>query len=175
LSDTYRGANKLRITFRKPYHRGYFYIAISAVIFLINQFILEPVLPDVKRFKSYKFPSLSMQPTLLVGDRLVVDRKIYNQEKPKRGDIVIFEYPKDPSKDFLKRVIGLEGEKVEITDNKLYINDKLIDDPWGYYDSSGSWRILDRQWFLKTLYLSWEITDTTVWIAESLVLWTWQR
>jgi len=136
LLDAFRGINKLRVTVRKPYHRWYFYIAISAVVILLNEFILGPVLPDIKTFKSYKFPSISMQPALLVGDRLVADRKIYKEEKPKRGDVIIFEYPKDPSKDFLKRVIGLEGEKVEITDNKLYINDKLIDDPWGYYDSS---------------------------------------
>lgn len=137
LSDAFRGINRLRVTVRKPYHRWYLYIIISAVITLINEFILLPALPDIKRFKSYKFPSISMQPALLVGDRFIADRKIYKEERPKRGDVIIFEYPKDPSKDFLKRVIGLEGDKVEITDNKVYINDKLIDDPWGYYESSG--------------------------------------
>lgn len=142
LSDAFRGVNRLRVTVRKPYHRWYFYVAISAVIFLINEFILPPVLPDIKSFKAYKFSSISMEPALLVGDRLVTDRKIYREEKPKRGDIVIFEFPKDPSKDFLKRVIGLEGEKVEITNNKVYINDKLIDDPWGYYESSGQKKYL---------------------------------
>jgi len=137
LSDAFRGVNRLRVTVRKPYDRWYFYIIISAVITLMNEFILPPVLPDIERFKAHKFPSISMEPALLVGDRFVADRKIYKEERPKRGDVIIFEYPKDPSKDFLKRVIGLEGEKVEITDNKVYINDKLLDDPWGYYESSG--------------------------------------
>jgi signal peptidase I len=81
VSDAFRGVNTLRVTVRKPYHRWYFYVAISAVIFLINEFILPSVLPDIKRFKSYKFPSISMQPALLVGDRLVADRKIYNLKK----------------------------------------------------------------------------------------------
>ncbi len=136
LSDAFRGVNRLRVTVRKPYHRWYLYIIIPTAVISMNEFILDPILPDISRFKPYKFPSISMQPALLVGDRLVADRKIYKEERPKRGDVIIFEYPKDPSKDFLKRVIGLEGEKVEITDNKVYINDKLIDDPWGYYESS---------------------------------------
>lgn len=57
------------------------------------------------------------------------DIKIYKSEKPKRGDIIVFEFPKDPSKEFIKRVIALEDGKVEIINNKIYINDKLLDDP----------------------------------------------
>ena len=65
--------------------------------------------------------------------------RCYKSEKPKRGDIVIFEYPKDPSKDFIKRVIATEGEKVEIIRNKIYINDHLIEDPWGHYSEKNDW------------------------------------
>ena len=79
-----------------------------------------------------------MEPTLLVGDHLIANMKIYKSGKPKRGDIIIFEYPKDPSKDFIKRVIGLEEEKAEIINNKIYINEKLLDDPWGYFEDVGS-------------------------------------
>jgi signal peptidase I len=70
-----------------------------------------------------------MAPTLLVGDRLIADMRIYKSQKFKSGDPIIFEFPKDPSKDFIQRVIGMEGEKVEIVNNKIYINDKLLDDP----------------------------------------------
>ena len=95
--------------------------------------------------QAFKIPSSSMEPTLLVGDYLLVnkfiygtrfpftDKKILEFKKPRRGDIIVFIYPKDRSKDFIKRVIGEEGEKVEIVQNKIYINDQLIDDPWGYY------------------------------------------
>ncbi len=95
--------------------------------------------------QAFKIPSSSMEPTLLVGDYLLVnkfiygtrlpftDKKILEFKKPRRGDIIVFIYPKDRSKDFIKRVIGEEGEKVEIIQNKIYINDQLIDDPWGYY------------------------------------------
>ncbi len=137
LLDALIGINKLKVTVLKPYHRWYFYVGIFAAVLIINDVILESILPDIKNFKSYRIPSFTMAPTLLVGDRLIADREIYKKEKPKRGDVIIFEYPKDPSKDFIKRVIGLEGEKVEIIDNKIYINEKLIDDPWGHYESTG--------------------------------------
>jgi len=96
--------------------------------------------------QAFKIPSSSMEPTLQVGDHLLVNKFIYGIKvpfvdskylqfrNPQRGDIIVFIYPKDRSKDFIKRIIGTEGEKVEIIHNQLYINDKLIDDPWGHYD-----------------------------------------
>jgi signal peptidase I len=101
--------------------------------------------------QAFKIPSSSMEPTLLVGDYLLVNKfiygikipftelKLYPFKNPKRGDIVVFIYPKDRSKDFIKRVIGTEGEKVEIIRNKIYINDHLIDDPWGHYSEKNDW------------------------------------
>ena len=139
--------------------------------------------------QAFKIPSSSMEPTLLVGDYLLVnkfiygtrfpftDKKILQFKKPRRGDIIVFIYPKDRSKDFIKRVIGEEGEKVEIIQNKIYINDQLIDDPWGHYseknpwlDISPRWRDLARWLFLKILSLFWEITGITVRTAASGVL-----
>ena len=95
--------------------------------------------------QAFKIPSSSMEPTLLVGDHLLVNKfiygiripytdiKLFQYKKPGRGDIIVFIFPKDRSKDFIKRVIGTEGEKVAIVHNKVYINDKLIDDPWGRF------------------------------------------
>ena len=95
--------------------------------------------------QAFKIPSSSMEPTLLVGDHLLVNKFIYGvripytnikffqYKKPKRGDIIVFIFPKDRSKDFIKRVIGTEGEKVAIIHNKIYINDKMIDDLWGHF------------------------------------------
>jgi signal peptidase I len=99
--------------------------------------------------QAFKIPSSSMEPTLLVGDYLMVNKfiyglripftntKVFEYKKPQRGDIIVFIYPKDPTKDFIKRVIGTEGEKVEIIHNKIYINDRLIDDPWGHFIRTG--------------------------------------
>ena len=95
--------------------------------------------------QAFKIPSSSMEPTLLVGDYILVnkfiyglripftDTKFFQFKKPQRGEVIVFIFPLDPSKDFIKRVIGTEGEKVEIIHNKIYINDKLIDDPWGRF------------------------------------------
>ncbi len=144
LFDALFGINKLRVSVLKPYHKWYFYVVISAVTFVTNEFVLQAVLPGIKAFNSYRISSTSMEPSLFIGDRLIVDRKIYKQVKPERGDLIIFEFPKDPSKDYLKRVMGVEGEKVEIIDNKVYINDVLIDDAWGYYESSGQTKYLKQ-------------------------------
>jgi signal peptidase I len=100
--------------------------------------------------QAFKIPSSSMEPTLLVGDYILVNKFIYGIRipytdikffqfrKPQRGNVIVFVFPLDPSKDFIKRVIGTEGEKVEIINKKIYINDKLIDDPWGNFEKIGS-------------------------------------
>jgi len=83
--------------------------------------------------KGYKIPSSNMEPSLMVGDYFYADMKYFKENKPKRYGIIVFQYPKDPSKEFIERVIGLGGEKVEMVKNKIYINDQRINDPWGHY------------------------------------------
>jgi signal peptidase I len=132
LIDALRGATKLKAIALKPYNKWYIYL----IIFLLSMVVIRPLLGWTIRnniARAYKIPSSGMEPTLLVGDHLIADMKIYKGEKPKRGDIIIFEFPKDPSKDFIKRVIATEGEKVEIIRNKIHINDQLMDDPWGHF------------------------------------------
>jgi len=116
------------------------YLEPIAIAILIALFIRTFVV------QAFKIPSSSMEPTLQVGDHLLVNKFIYGIKfpfigtkyfqfrKPQRGDIIVFIYPKDRSKDFIKRVIGTEGEKVQIVRNKIYINNQLIEDPWGRYD-----------------------------------------
>jgi len=95
--------------------------------------------------QAYKIPSRSMVPTLLVGDHLLVNKFIYGVKipllrktiipisNPQRGDIIVFEYPKDRSKDFIKRVIGIEGDKIEIKNKKIFINGKEHQDSYSIY------------------------------------------
>lgn len=94
---------------------------------------------------NYAIPSRSMVPTLLVGDRIIANKVIYGIKlpffrktilpisEPKRGDVVIFIYPEDRSKDFVKRVIGLAGDKIEIKNKTLYLNDREVHDSFGVY------------------------------------------
>ena len=135
--DAFIGAVKSKEITLKPYNKWYLYL----IVFLISSFVIQPLVSSsIKNniARAYKIPSSGMEPALLVGDHLIANMKNCKKEKPKRGDIIVFEYPKDPSKDFIKRVIGLGDEKVEIINNKIYINEKLLDDPWGYFDNSGS-------------------------------------
>lgn len=71
-----------------------------------------------------------MKPTLLVGDYILVDKRMTNQGKIKRGDVVVFPYPEKPSKNFVKRVVGLGAEVIEIRDKQVYINDVPLDEPY---------------------------------------------
>ena len=82
--------------------------------------------------QAFKIPSGSMRPTLLEGDKLFVNKYVYRFETPKRGDIIVFRYPNDPKKDFIKRLVGLGGETVEIRDGKIYVDGKALEDPGSF-------------------------------------------
>ena len=79
--------------------------------------------------QAFKIPSGSMRPTLTEGDKLFVNKFIYRFNPPQRGDIIVFKYPVDPKKDFIKRLVGLSGDTVEIRDGKIYVDSKVLDDP----------------------------------------------
>ncbi len=81
--------------------------------------------------QAYRVESGSMEETLLEGDFLFVNKFIYHFRDPAPGDIIVFEYPLNPSKDFIKRVIATEGQTVEVVNKKLYINGQEAFDPLG--------------------------------------------
>ena len=98
--------------------------------------------------QAFKIPSRSMVPTLLVGDQILVNKFIYGVKipylrkmiipvtNPERGDIVVFIYPNDRSKDFIKRVIGIAGDKIEIKNKRIFINNKEYSDSYGVYSDN---------------------------------------
>lgn len=99
--------------------------------------------------QAFKIPSGSMIPTLLIGDHLLVSKFLYGTEvpftgnrvlvlrNPERGDIVVFKYPEDPNRDFIKRVVGIEGDVVEGKNKQVFVNGKLVNEPYvQHVDSS---------------------------------------
>ncbi len=115
----------------KSVFREYLEAAIIAILLalFIRAFVVQ----------AFKIPSGSMKPTLLVGDHILVNKFIYGikipftdhyvlqVKKPQKGDIVVFKWPRNEKKDFIKRVIGVEGDKVEIKDDVLYVNERKIE------------------------------------------------
>ena len=104
------------------------FFPVILIVFLLRSFLVEP----------FKIPSSSMVPTLLVGDFIlvnkfaygirlpVVNKKIVPLGDPNRGDVMVFRYPEDPSLDYIKRVIGLPGDRIEYRDKRLTINGVLL-------------------------------------------------
>src|ERR687898_268398 len=96
--------------------------------------------------QAFKIPSGSMIPTLQIGDHILVNKLAYgiripfledyvvDFSKPQHGDVVVFIFPEDRSKDFIKRVVGVAGDSVEIRGKKVYINGKQIDDPHAHFE-----------------------------------------
>jgi len=91
--------------------------------------------------QAFRIPTGSMRMTLIEGDLILVNKLIYGAKipftkfnlpafrQPERGDVIVFVYPEDTKKDFIKRLVGLPGEKIEIRGGSIYVNDKPIADP----------------------------------------------
>lgn len=109
------------------YSKSFFPVIL--VVFMIRSFVVEP----------FKIPSASMMPTLIAGDFILVNKFIYGLRvpilnntfleirHPQRGEVFVFHYPKDPSIDYIKRVVGVPGDKIAYRDKQLYINGKKLD------------------------------------------------
>jgi signal peptidase I len=104
------------------------FFPVILIVFLLRSFLVEP----------FKIPSSSMVPTLLVGDFILVNKYAYGIRLPvvnkkvveigelHRGDVTVFRYPEDPSLDYIKRVVGLPGDRIEYRNKRLIINGRLV-------------------------------------------------
>ena len=105
------------------------FFPVILLVFVLRSFLVEP----------FKIPSGSMMPTLLAGDYILVNKFTYGfripilnniiveMNKPKRGDVIVFHYPPDPKIDYIKRVVGVPGDKIQYQDKQLIINGKKLD------------------------------------------------
>ena len=96
-------------------------IVVAVVLaFIIRQFVVELYIVD----------GPSMRPTLQSQERLVVNKFIYQFREPQKGEILVFQYPRDPKRDFIKRVIATAGDTVEIKDGRVFVNDQLLNEDY---------------------------------------------
>jgi signal peptidase I len=125
----------------QPFHkstvREYFESIVIAVILAL--FVRTWVV------QAFKIPTGSMENNLLIGDHLLVNKFVFGPEPSKierallpvrdirRGDIVVFKYPDEPERDFIKRVIGLPGETVELRNKKVFLNGQALDEPYVHF------------------------------------------
>jgi signal peptidase I len=124
-------------SFRKSTLREYFESIVIAVILalFIRTFVVQ----------AFKIPTGSMEENLLIGDHLLVNKFVFGPTASsieravlpvaqiRRGEVIVFKYPEEPDRDFIKRVIGLPGEKVELKEKKVYINDQPLDEPYVHF------------------------------------------
>lgn len=122
----------------REYGEAFLYAIILALV--IRTFVVQ----------AFKIPSGSMIPSLLVGDHILVNKFIYgikipftdievfSFEEPQMGDIIVFKYPKDEKRDFIKRVIALPGERVEIRNKRVYIDGKLLKESYAIFNQEDS-------------------------------------
>ncbi len=126
------------------YARSFFPIVL--IVLLLRSFLVEP----------FRIPSGSMMPTLLIGDFILVNKfcygirlpvwhsKILDIGEPKQGDIVVFRFPKNPAVDYIKRIIGLPGDRIGYFKKQLYVNGKKIKEtPLGRYQGVGQGRSMN--------------------------------
>jgi signal peptidase I len=123
--------------FKKSTVREYFESIVIAVILalFIRTFVVQ----------AFKIPTGSMENNLLIGDHLLVNKFVFGPTETslertllpigtiKRGDVLVFKYPVEPDRDFIKRVIGLPGDTVELREKKVYINGKPLDEPYVHF------------------------------------------
>ena len=102
-----------------------YYVVLSLFVSTLVSFIIKTNLTE-----AFKIPSGAMIPTVLIGDHILANKFIYKTAEPKRGDIIIFPYPKDPSRNFIKRLIATEGVVVEIRAKRLYLNGNQQTEPY---------------------------------------------
>jgi signal peptidase I len=94
-------------------------IALGVSVFIIV-FLYQPV----------KVEGTSMMPNLSDQERIFINKFVYHWEAVERGDVVVFKYPRDPSKSYIKRVVGLPGDKVQIDDGRVFVNGVLLDETY---------------------------------------------
>ncbi len=140
-------SNSVRRPWYVEYSRSFFPVIL--IVLIVRSFLVEP----------FRIPSASMMPTLLAGDFILVNKfsygirlpvanvKVLGDGRPERGDVAVFRYPEDPSVAFIKRIVGLPGDRLRFEEKQLYINGEPVPQvpvPDGEWEAEGLYTRLER-------------------------------
>lgn len=116
----------------------------TLVLALIFYFIIDSFFPRVR------VENISMKPTLQPGELLLVNKLAYKLGQPRHGDVIVFHYPGNPSEDYIKRLIGLPGDNIQIQGGLVYINGQAMDEPYISTPPNyqGSWEVPEDSYFV---------------------------
>jgi signal peptidase I len=148
LADRWYFAKQRAVGAKEPWWIEYpkSFFPVILIVFLLRSFLVEP----------FKIPSGSMIPTLLIGDFILVNKfaygiripilntKVIELGRPQRGDVMVFRYPEDPSLDYIKRVVGVPGDKVTYANKRLRLNGAELP-----LQRAGEYEYLDRRTFAR--------------------------
>lgn len=126
--DSIINAEKLKEYQLKPYNKWYIYVGGIFITLFVYSNLIYPYL----FFGIYKMKGMSMSPTIQDGERIAVDHSFYRDNKTKFGDIIIFPPPDNPEKLYIRRIIAIEGDRVELKGLKILVNGKEIIQNWGF-------------------------------------------
>jgi signal peptidase I len=113
----------------RPYNRWYFYL----LFWIFASFLIQPITTmaiETHIIQAFKIPSGAMNPTIYIGDYILAKTKLLINDDVKHGDILIFKWPKEPTKNFIMRAVAIGGDEIKIIDKKLYLNSKYIEEPY---------------------------------------------
>jgi signal peptidase I len=132
--DAFFSARRLKEIHLRSFNKWYYYLLIIALVVSTDILTRDFSKKNIRGTKAYRISSATMMPTLIPGERVMVNLKSYVSKGPAKGDIVIFQNPEKPSSDIAKRVAATENDIIESRDKIIYLNGKVLIEPYVQHD-----------------------------------------
>lgn len=138
----------------KRYQRWYVYILFIMLVGAVHEVFIYADL-GLYRFKTYRVSSIGFMPTLAKYDSIMVDERYYDDHNLQRNDVIVFEYPLDPERVFVKRIVAIEDDVIEIEEKQLYLNGEKVVEPFAIHtDAIIEKRVLSQRDFMPQVKIN---------------------
>jgi signal peptidase I len=118
----------------KVYNKWYVYLLLIAIGAVIGEASASTIRARV--VQAFKIPAISMEDTLLVGDHILVNKFTYRWRSPARGELIVYPFPRDPSRNFLHRLVGVPGDHLQVRNHRVHLNGEPLDEPYVKLDEA---------------------------------------